>query len=96
MKTNHTDLEQLLRQDLETCVKEHDLLQIKSKYLGKNGHLTNLFSELRDIAPDRRKSYGAELNKIKSKLAELIENKTRDLKSSNLHLRGSFEASRVI
>ena len=30
MKTNHTDLEQLLRQDLETCVKEHDLLQIKS------------------------------------------------------------------
>ena len=34
MDTNHTDLEKLLKEDLELCNKEHDLLQIKSKYLG--------------------------------------------------------------
>jgi hypothetical protein len=35
MDINHTDLEKLLKEDLESCDKEHDLLQIKSKYLGK-------------------------------------------------------------
>ena len=35
VKINLTDLEALLTKDLLTCTMEHDLLQIKSKYLGK-------------------------------------------------------------
>ena len=46
MDINHTDLEKLLKEDLESCDKEHDLLQIKSKYLGKKGYLTALFLSL--------------------------------------------------
>ena len=29
----------------------------KSKYLGKKGYLTNLFSSLKEIAPENRRSY---------------------------------------
>ena len=65
MKINHTDLEDLLKQDLETCSKEHDLQQIKSKYLGKKGHVTILFSSLKDIPPEDRKAFGSELNNLK-------------------------------
>ena len=53
MDINHTDLEKLLKEDLESCDKEHDLLQIKSKYLGKKGYLTALFTSLKDITPNK-------------------------------------------
>ena len=78
MKINHTDLEDLLKQDLETCSKEHDLQQIKSKYLGKKGHVTILFSSLKDIPSEERKAFGSKLNNLKQVITKLI-----DLKSGN-------------
>tara|TARA_Y100000389_G_scaffold204511_1_gene257550 strand:- start:5796 stop:6779 length:984 start_codon:yes stop_codon:yes gene_type:complete len=78
---NHTDLEILLKKDLETCNKEHDLIQIKSKYIGKKGFLTNLFSALKNIAPEDRKQYGAKLNEVKNILIGLIDLKLKNIKS---------------
>ena len=49
MDINHTDLEYLLKEDLKSCDKEHDLLQIKSKYLGKKGLLTSLFASIKNL-----------------------------------------------
>ena len=83
MDINHTDLEKLLKEDLVSCNKEHDLLQIKSKYLGKKGHLTSLFTSLKNINPDKRKTFGAELNNIKNTLSSMIEIKRISLRSSN-------------
>ena len=80
MKINHTDLEDLLKQDLETCSKEHDLQQIKSKYLGKKGHVTILFSSLKDIPPEERKAFGSELNNLKQVITKLIDSKFVDIK----------------
>ena len=83
MDINHTDLEKLLKEDLESCDKEHDLLQIKSKYLGKKGYLTALFTTLKDIDSDKRKIFGAELNDIKNILSSILEKKLISLQSSN-------------
>jgi phenylalanyl-tRNA synthetase alpha chain len=83
MDINHTDLEKLLKEDLVSCNKEHDLLQIKSKYLGKKGYLASLFASLKNIDPDKRKAFGAELNGIKNTLSSLIEIKLNTLRSSN-------------
>ena len=83
MDINHTDLEKLLKEDLGSCSKEHDLLQIKSKYLGKKGHLTLLFTSLKNIDADKRKTFGAELNIIKNTLSSMIEIKRISLRSSN-------------
>ena len=82
MKINLTDLEALLTKDLLTCTVEHDLQQVKSKYLGKKGYLTNLFSSLKEIDPENRKSYGIELNQVKITLMNLIEQKYSELKSN--------------
>jgi phenylalanyl-tRNA synthetase alpha chain len=81
MDINHTDLEKLLKEDLESCVKEHDLQQIKSKYLGKKGYLTALFASLKDIDSDKRKILGAELNNIKNVLSSMLERKLNSLQS---------------
>ena len=80
MKINHTDLEDLLKKDLETCSKEHDLQQIKSKYLGKKGHVTILFSSLKDIPSEERKAFGSELNNLKQVITKLIDLKFADIK----------------
>ena len=81
MKINHTDLEDLLKQDLETCSKEHDLQQIKSKYLGKKGHVTILFSSLKDIPYEERKAIGYELNNLKQAITKLIHLKFAHIKT---------------
>ena len=83
MDINHTDLEKLLKEDLGSCSKEHDLLQIKSKYLGKKGYLTSLFASLKNIDSDKRKTFGAKLNGIKNTLSAMIEIKLNSLRSSN-------------
>ena len=83
MDINHTDLEKLLKEDLDSCNQEHELLQIKSKYLGKKGYLTSLFTSLKNIDPDKRKTFGAELNGIKNTLSIMIEIKLNSLRSSN-------------
>ena len=83
MNINHTDLEDLLKKDLETCTKEHDLLQIKSKYIGKKGLLTKLFSSIKDIDSEDRKKYGADLNQTKTIITKLIEKKLIDINSNN-------------
>ena len=73
MKINHTDLENLLKEDLLVCKKEHDLQLIKSKFLGKKGYLTTLFSSLKDIPSEDRKSYGSSLNQVKDILNTLLD-----------------------
>ena len=83
MKINHTDLESLLKKDLQSCNTERDLLQIKSKYLGKKGHLTFLFSSLKDIDSDKRKMFGAQLNEVKTILSNILEKKLNKLQSLN-------------
>ncbi len=80
MDINHTDLQGLLIKDLETCSKEHDLLQIKSKYIGKKGLLTKLFSTIKEIDSEQRKKFGAELNEIKIKITQIIDDKLSEIK----------------
>ncbi len=82
MKINHTDLEALLKTDLLSCKKEHDLLQIKSKFIGKKGYLTDLFSAIKDIPNTERKEYGAQLNQVKIVLVKLIDAKLSEINSA--------------
>ena len=83
MDINHNDLEGLLKKDLKVCNKEHDLTQIKAKYIGKKGLLTKLFSSIKDVEPENRKKYGAELNDVKKIIVQLIEKKLTEIRPKN-------------
>ena len=48
MNINHTDLEGQLRKKLNHVIK-HDILNLKSKYLGKKGLLTALFLKIKSL-----------------------------------------------
>jgi len=83
MDIHHTDLENSLKEDLQNCNNEHDLLQIKSKYLGKKGLLTSLFASIKNLGINERKKFGIELNNVKNILSKLLASKLESLKAAD-------------
>jgi phenylalanyl-tRNA synthetase alpha chain len=83
MDIHHTDLENSLKEDLQNCNNEHDLLQIKSKYLGKKGVLTSLFASIKNLGINERKRFGIELNNVKNILSKLLASKLESLKAAD-------------
>ena len=83
MDIHHTDLENALKDDLQKCNSQHDLLQIKSKYLGKKGLLTSLFVSIKNLDINKRKRFGIELNNVKNILSKLLASKLESLKAAD-------------
>ena len=52
---------------------KEELEQFRLKYLSKKGILTDLYAEIKNIAPEQRKDFGAAVNKVKTKAEEKIE-----------------------
>ena len=52
-----------------------ELEEIRLLYLGKNGLVTKQLSLIKDIAPENRKSFGAEINKIKELITKSIDDR---------------------
>lgn len=58
-----------------------DFYQLRSSFLGKNSHLTKLFSSLKDLPKDEKIAFAKELNSIKSGLETLFEDAFSNLSS---------------
>lgn len=58
-----------------------DFYQLRSSFLGKNSHLTKLFSSLKDLPKDEKIAFAKELNSIKSGLEALFEDAFSNLSS---------------
>ena len=61
-----------------------DLDKIRVAYLGKKGSITALLTGMKDLSPEERKSFGAEVNKLKTFAAEKIEEKIAELKEKEV------------
>jgi len=75
MKESLLELTMELTKQLETVTSEHELNELKSKYLGKNSILTSYYSELKDMSAEDKKIAGSLLNDTKEELQILIEQK---------------------
>lgn len=80
-----SDLEIILRDaaaSLGTVKSLPELEQVKAKFLGKSGSLTERLKQLGQLQPDERKVAGALINEIKAKVETIIgETKTRILRA---------------
>lgn len=56
----------------------HDLEQFKSRYVGKQGAITAFMQQLKNLAPEERKEFGAQVNQIKGQF-ETALNQQREL-----------------
>src|SRR5688572_7878563 len=67
--------------DLDTLEK------IRVEALGKKGAITALMQNLGDMQPEERKSFGAEVNKLKDNVTRLLEDKFTTLKAGAVSAR---------
>jgi phenylalanyl-tRNA synthetase alpha chain len=70
--------------ELENAKTGQDLDNIKSKWLGKKSELRAKFDDLKNAPADKRQEIGAELNKQREKIEELIETAKSNLESKIL------------
>lgn len=65
--------------EIKEATKEADLLNIKSKYLGKKSKISELMSKLKGMTIDEKKQFGSLFNKIKKELEEKINIKISEV-----------------
>lgn len=74
-----------LKNDLQTINTEHELNEIKTKYLGKKGSITELSSKIKDLPNEEKKTFGANLNKLKTEATNLLDTKREELETAILN-----------
>ncbi len=74
-----------LKNELVNVNAEHQLNEVKTKYLGKKGSITSLSSKIKDLSVEEKKTFGASLNKIKTEATNLINNKKEEIETNLLN-----------
>src|SRR5512135_2321166 len=59
-----------------------ELEQIRIDYLGRNGRLTKLIKNIKNVDVDSRKQVGLVINEAKKSIEEITENQKRSIKES--------------
>ncbi|MBQ7005024.1 MAG: phenylalanine--tRNA ligase subunit alpha [Clostridia bacterium] len=61
-----------------------DLEALRVAYLGKKGSITELMKEMKDLTPEEKKSFGQEVNQLKSFAADSLAQRTEELKKQEI------------
>ena len=81
-----------LDKDLETIKTTQDIVDIKAKYIGKNGCITELTKNMKDLSPEERKEAGMLSNEIKNYATNKILGKEKEINNAILNEKLSKEA----
>ncbi|MCI8574839.1 MAG: phenylalanine--tRNA ligase subunit alpha [Bacilli bacterium] len=68
-----------LQNELKDCTKEADILNVKSKYLGKKSTLNSYLASLKDMTVEEKKVNGPLLNQIKKEIEKLVEDRLEEI-----------------
>ena len=72
MEEELTRLVTSLNEELNTCQKEADVLNVKSKYVGKKSRIMEILSGLKDMSSEDKKKYGSLINNTKKEMEQII------------------------
>jgi len=76
---NLEDIKRDFLKELGEAYSLPSLYEVKAKYLGRKGIITNAFKELRELSPEERKERGRVLNQLKEWIEEKIGEKEREI-----------------
>lgn len=86
---------QRVQEELEGSIEAvkdlSQLQQLKAKYLGKSGLITQAIARIREVPPEERKEYGLRVNRLKEFAEELFKKKEEELKALEIEKRLSQE-----
>ncbi len=78
------NLQQSSQEEIANISNLQALDELRVKYLGKNGLVTQEMKNIASLSPEERKEFGAAVNKIKNSITEAIENKKNLLEQAYL------------
>lgn len=61
-----------MQEELKSCEKEADILNIKSKYVGKKSRISEILSNLKNMSIEEKRKYGSLINNTKKDLENII------------------------
>jgi len=61
--------------NIDSLTTDEQYEQIRIEIFGRNGKINDLFSKIKDVPPELRKQYGADLNQLKTELEEKLKSK---------------------
>jgi phenylalanyl-tRNA synthetase alpha chain len=71
--------------ELNGVHKIADLLNLKAKYIGKQGPLSDVMKNLKDATPEERKTIGAKANEVKGAIEELVGKRMLELEVQEIN-----------
>ncbi|MBN2460109.1 MAG: phenylalanine--tRNA ligase subunit alpha [Candidatus Cloacimonetes bacterium] len=83
MKTQLDSILQSAEREITSVKNIHDLLQMKSRFLGKKSELMQMMGQLGRLPAEERPEFGKNLNITKNRILELLENREIEIKNSN-------------
>ena len=79
------EIKEALEKDLENINNNNDLVQLKDKYLGKSGIVTELTKNMKDLSQEERITVGKFATNVRNLVNELITEKDNWLKEELLN-----------
>ncbi len=77
-----------LREELQQKLSQTSDLtlldKVRVEYLGKKGSITALLKNMKELSNEEKKSFGAEVNKLKAYAAQKIEDKVEELRQAEV------------
>ena len=61
-----------LKKELKECSKEADILNVKSKYVGKKSRITEILASLKDMSVEDKRKYGSLINNTKKEMESIV------------------------
>jgi len=79
---------------IEAVGDKESLEQIRIKYLGRKGELTQVLRGLKDLSIEQRRKIGPQAQKLKKELEDLFEEKIEKLKIKSLKLKAELDITK--
>src|SRR5574344_1656460 len=95
MEEKMENLEEIIKKlhsEIKNVKSMQNLSDLKAEYLGKKGSITLLSSQIKDIPVEKRKEFGANLNKYKTMAEDLFNTKLQEINEAILTAKLNQEA----
>lgn len=79
------DIKTQLESDISGVKTPQDIVDLKAKYIGKSGCVTELTKNMKDYTPEERKEIGSIVNEFKQEVNDLISSKEDEINTEILN-----------
>lgn len=87
MQEKAEQMKNSLLEEMNSINKLQDLIELKSRYLGKSGQITELTKNMKDLSIEERKEIGKIANILKNEVTKILSDKEEELKNIQLNER---------